>query len=363
MRWPWKISANDKHLVISWSGQTLAYVLACGNAVNGYTVLESAVKRDCAVDLKELASDLKAFNLDGLEVSVMLRPGQYQLLQIESPTVAPDELRAAARYQIRDMLDIPIDEVRLDLIRVGDGQQKGAAQLFVVATPMVVIRNVLDLCKAMRWKASVIDIHEMAQRNLQTALAGRNGNTTQAQPALVWVDEFQAVLTISANGELFNTRRFDFLQGLSAGFWDTDINAAFVESHFGFSGSVGDELGYSKTGIPSKINMDVTNQYIGASTPVDNIWSDNQAQRFLMELKRSFDLWERLWPSMPLGAMWLHAGRSSEELATWLSPKLEQKVQLMDVKLLFSDFNVSVDDEALCLPLLGILLRTENRTF
>ena len=179
----------------------------------------------------------------------------------------------------------------------------------------------------------------------------------------MWIDEFQAVLTISANGELFNTRRFDFLQGLSAGFWDTDINAAFVESHFGFSGSVGDELGYSKTGIPSKINMDVTNQYSGASTPVDNIWSDNQAQRFLMELKRSFDLWERLWPSMPLGAMWLHAGRSSEELATWLSPKLEQKVQLMDVKLLFSDFNVSVDDEALCLPLLGILLRTENRTF
>ena len=147
MRWPWKISANDKHLVISWSGQTLAYVLACGNAVNGYTVLESAVKRDCAVDLRELASDLKAFNLDGLEVSVMLRPGQYQLLQIESPTVAPDELRAAAHYQIRDMLDIPIDEVRLDLMRVGDGQQKGAAQLFVVANPMVVIRNVWTSAK------------------------------------------------------------------------------------------------------------------------------------------------------------------------------------------------------------------------
>ena len=361
MRWLLKRSAYDKHLVISWSGQTLAYVLACENAAKGYTVLQAAVMRNCAADLKEFTGDLKALNLEGLNVSIVLRPGQYQLLQIESPAVAPDELRAAARYQIRDMLDIPIDDVRLDIMRVGDGQHKGAEQLFVVATPTAVISNVLDLCKAMRWKPSVIDIHEMAQRNLQTALIARTGNVTQAQPALLWVDEFNAVLTVTANGELFNTRRFNFLQGLSAGFWDTDVKAPFIKSSFGFSELIDYEPGHSESDIYSRSQNDGENQFITPLTPVDNIWSDSQSQRFLMELRRSFDLWERIWPNMPLGALWLHAGRKSEDLATWLSPKLEQKVQLVKANLLFPDFKVSADDEALCLPLLGILLRTENR--
>jgi len=97
--------------------------------------------------------------------------------------------------------------------------------------------------------------------------------------------------------------------------------------------------------------------------PFENIWNNNQAQRFLTELKRSFDLWERVWPSMPLGAMWLYATTRSEDLVNWLSPELGQKVQPMDVKLLFPDFEVSAADEALCVPLLGILLRTEARSF
>lgn len=365
MRWPWKRSSTDKHLVISWSGQTFAYVLATGNAAKGVTVLESGVRRDCSDDFQEVVNNLKAFNLENLKVSVMLRPSQYQLLQIESPSVAPDELRAAARYQIRDMLDIPIDEVTLDLIRVGDGQKKGAAHLFVVATPTVVIRNVLDLCQAMHWTASVIDIHETAQRNLQTALSAHHGRINQAQAALVWVDEFQTVLTISANGELFYARRFDLSQGLTADFQNAAINAPeqFLEPVPEFSDSINYESEYEESAAYLDSHNTFTPKYIAPPTPLDDVWNENQAERFLTELKRSFDLWDRLWPSMPLGAMWLYAGTRTEDLATWLSPELGQKVQPMDVKFLFPGFEVPAADEALCLPLLGILLRTEGRTF
>ena len=34
---------------------------------------------------------------------------QYQLLQIDTPPVAPEELRAAARFQIREMVNVHID--------------------------------------------------------------------------------------------------------------------------------------------------------------------------------------------------------------------------------------------------------------
>lgn len=365
MRWPWKAIGTNEHLVVSWSGQTLSYVLASGNASKGYAVLRSGVKRDCAVDLKAIVDDLKPFDLEGMEVSIMLRPNQYQLLQIPFPAVAPDELRTAVRYQIRDMLDLPIDDVRLDLIPVGDGQRKNTSQLFVVATPVVVIRNILDLCQAMRWKVSVIDIFEMAQRNLQTAFAFRNNSNSnsniQAQPALVWMDRFQTVLTISANGELFNTRRFDFLLGENTDIWSMEVKNPLAEIALDFPKPVIYTSGYGERDVAPNVIASDASQYSGGSIYSDGFWDDNQAQRFLVELKRSFDLWERVWPEMPLGAMWLKAGAGSEHLTSWLSLKLGKKVQSMDVKLLFPDFEVLPDEQMLCVPLLGLLLRTEGR--
>lgn len=219
IRWLRRRQAPKDHLVVSWSGQTLAYVLARGNVDLGYEVLKSGVERQGEVNLSggldDMVRRLKALSLDGLPVSVMLRPEQYQLLRIRAPAVAPDELRAAARFQILKMLDTHIDDVTIDVMRVGDGRARGAGHLgghlFVVAARRMVIREVLDLCDAMRWNVSVIDIQETAQRNLQTALAiiegqGRRG---RASAALVLLDPLQAVLTICAEGELFYARRFD----------------------------------------------------------------------------------------------------------------------------------------------------------
>jgi len=364
MRWTWKRGGANKHLVISWSGRTLAYVLACGDAVKGYTVLGSGVKRDCANDFRQLVEDLKAFNLEGLEVKVMLRPGQYQLLEIKAPAVAPDELRAAVRFKIRDMLDFPIDEVTLDLMRAGDGQQEGPAQLFAVAARNVVIRDVLDLCHAMRWTVSVIDIHEMAQRNLQTALIARHGGVNQAHAALFWIDQLHTVLTISANGELFYTRRFDFLQGLSEAVPDSGMKAAAQVISPAAKSSVSMNFGrdHQESHFFPASRSRVNTPYISTPMPAGGAWNDNPSQRFLAELKRSFDFWERTWPGMPLASMNLNAGTSSRRLAEWLGPELEQEVQPMDIGWLFPDFEVPAPDEALCLPLLGVLLRTENRT-
>ena len=355
MRWPWKREGAKKHLVLSWSGQTLAYVLACGEGAKGHTVLGSGVKRDCSNDFRQVVKDLQAFDLEGLEVKVLLRPDQYQLLEIKAPAVAPDELRAAVRFKIRDMLDFPIDEVTLDLMRAGDGRHEGPAQLFAVAARNSLIRDVLDLCHAMRWTVLVIDIHEMAQRNLQTALVARHGNLNQAHAALFWVDELHTVLTISANGELFYTRRFNLLQGLSEAAYDSGMNAAALVPGLAVESPV--PMSYEME--PQESRFFPT---ISPPLPADGPWNDSQSQRFLAELRRSFDFWERTWPGMPLAWVWLNAGASSARLARWLGPELEQEVLPMDIKWLFPDFEVPAADEALCLPLLGVLLRTENRT-
>ena len=123
MRWPWQRQGSGEQLVVSWSGQTFAYVLARSRADGAHEVLKFGVERQGGNGMQDLVPQLHGLGLKGFEARVMLRPEQYQLLQIDAPAVAPEELRSAARYQIREMLHAHVDDVTLDVMRVGDGQQ------------------------------------------------------------------------------------------------------------------------------------------------------------------------------------------------------------------------------------------------
>jgi MSHA biogenesis protein MshI len=88
----------------------------------------------------------------------------------------------------------------------------------------------------------------------------------------------------------------------------------------------------------------------------------DQIQRFLVEVQRSLDLWDRSWSSMPLAGLRVFAGARTQELADWLSRDLGQAVQPLDIETQFVGLEaIPVEDKAICLPLLGVLLRTENR--
>lgn len=326
IRWLRKKSSSSDQLVVSWSGQTLAYLLARRSGNQGHEVLRSGVERQAQGQgpgtqdpgLEGMVHGLKQLELAELPVSVMLRPEQYQLLRIRAPAVPTDELRAAARYQIVKMLDAPVDDFVVDVMRVGGGRSRGAGHLaghlFVVAARRTVIAGLEDLCSAMRWTVAVIDIQESAQRNLQSALAVSEGRglSNRANAALVLLDSHHAVLTICADGELFYARRFDLPPDFLAGTWG------------------GGE--------------------------------DDGATRFLLEVQRSLDLWDRMWSSLPLDRIWLYAGDRSDELARWLTGQLGQPVQPMEVAAQFPGFKGrTVADEALCMPLLGLLLRAEER--
>lgn len=363
MRWPWRRRGPGNHLVVSWSGQTLAYVLARSGADGAHEVLKFGVERQGADSMEDFVRRLQGLGLKGLEASCMLRPEQYQLLQIDAPAVAPEELRSAARYQIREMLDAHVDDVTLDVMRVGDGQQKGAGHLFVVAATNSVIRGVLGLGDAMHWKVSVIDVQETAQRNLQSALAGRDGRADRANAALVLVDEHQAVLTISANEELFYTRRLELPEGFLAGSWgqDRDASAGPADSTRSFTPVDEYVPDYSVGGV-SYGNDYTDTRTVHPVSVAGGAGDDDKAQRFLVEVQRSLDVWDRSWSSMPLNGVRVYAGERSEELSKWLGTQLGQTVLPMDVKALFPGFEGgAVGDKALCLPLLGVLMRAETR--
>lgn len=363
MRWPWQRKSSGDQLVVSWSGQTLAYVLARARQDGTFEVLKLGVARQGADGTEAFVHRLQALGLKGFEARIMLRPEQYQLLQIDTPAVPPEELRSAARYQIRDMIHTHIDDVTLDVMRVGDDEQKGKGHLFVVAATSAVVREVLDLGDAMHWDVSVIDIQETAQRNLQNALAARDGRAERANAALVLVNGQKAVLTISANEELFYARSFDLPEDFFETAWEQGRVASVAEAVDAAAFTPVEDYVPGYNGERGAYGHDYAGTQSGdRSAPSGVSGHDASEQRFLVEVQRSLDVWDRTWSSMPLNGLRVYAGERSEELAQWLAAQLGQAVVALDVTAWFpGGEEATADDRALCLPLLGVLLRTESR--
>lgn len=349
MRFPWSRKSSQDQLVVSWSAGTFAYLRARAGSGGAFAIQQMGVERQGADSMDDFVRRLQALELKGLVAHAMLRPEQYQVLQIDTPPVAPEELRAAARFQIREMVNVHIDDITLDVMQVGDGQQKGPDHLFVVAARNEVVREVMALGDALHWRVDVIDIQETAQRNLQSALARNEGRLERADAALLISDERQAVLTISANEELFFTRRLDLPQGF--------LSMSWGEPHDTAAAPLPDAFTPVDEYVPD---------YAGGSTVSGVAPSDqgdtDRMQRFVVEVQRSLDLWDRAWSSMPLGGLRVYAGERTAELASWLSREIGQNILPMELEAQFPGLqSMDITDQMVCLPLLGVLLRTETR--
>lgn len=359
MRWPWQRKSSGELLIVSWADQTLAYLQA-RPVGKGYEITRIGVERQGADSREDLVHRLQALGLKGLRAHIMLRLDQYQFLQIDAPSVPPEELRSAARYQVRELVDSHLDDITLDVMRLGDGQEKGQAHLFVVAAKNAVVRDAMALADALNWDVSVIDVQETAQRNLQSLLAQSEGRLDRATAALVLTDGRQALLTISANEELYYTRRLELPEGFMAMAW-------------GHGEAAGESDGYTPVGeyVPdySVGGVAYGNDYseargARASVAGSAAQADNErAQRLVVEVQRSLDLWERSWTQLPLAGVRVFAGARSQELADWLGREMGQTVGVLDVAPQLKGLPpADTADAAYCLPLAGVLLRTEGRT-
>ena len=335
MHWPWARKASNERLILSWSNQTLAYIHARTLPDGSHRLLKSGVESQGTDSTEEFVERLQALGLNRLNAEVMLRSEQYQFLTVDAPAVPDEELRSAVPYQIKSLLTNNLDDVTLDLMRVGSGQQeKQSGQLFVVAADNLLMRNILALGEAMHWHISLIDVQETAQCNLQTALAEEDGRATAA---LVSSSQNSMILTISAHGQLFYTGQYDLPE------------ESLVMPL---------EPGNQATAEPSNT--------IRPFAPVTEEISDDSAtetklQGFLSKVQRSLDIWNRSWASMPLNGIRVYAGDRSEELSTRFALAFGQTVLPMDVSTLFPEFDEGIESEkALCLPLLGILIRASS---
>ena len=340
MKLPWnkKPARTAGRLAIAIDRDAFSYV-----EVAGRQIVRSG-SEPCGTDSpQQLAKRVRALGLPGAEVITVLGLSDCQLLQIDAPAVPADEMKAAARWQIKDKIDIPVEELTLDVLAVGDQRAQHRRQLFVAAARQTQVLELSAWMEAAGLQPSVFDITELAQRNLQCALAEQQGHGSEASAALM-VHGAQCLLTICANGELFYARRLDWnAQTLG----DMPAPAPVASS------------AQAKThGLMTMELEGVDIVDYGADPDDVSARESDHTPRLAMEVQRSLDAWERSWPELPLQRLWVQAGDRTEALQGLLMRTLSLAVEAFDSNALFS---VPTAVERPALGLLGGLLRNDAR--
>lgn len=139
--------------------------------------------------------------------ATLLGAGDYQLLSVEAPNVPQDELRTAIRWRLKDLLDFPVADATVDVLAIPVDAAAGARaqqSVFAVAARNSVVKARQQLFLDARLELSVIDIPEMAQRNISAMLEPEGRGV-----AMLSFGPDGGLLTVSFRGELYLSRRVD----------------------------------------------------------------------------------------------------------------------------------------------------------
>lgn len=151
----------------------------------------------------------KEQHLGACRFTTLLAPDEYQILMVEAPEVPADEMKMAIRYQIRDSLSSPVDEVMVDAVRIPGGRNAAAhPRIYAVAAANEVIQKHVGLFEDAGLELAVIDIPEMAQRNIAELY-----ETPGQGLVMLTFDDSGGLLTFTCDGELYLSRRLEISAG------------------------------------------------------------------------------------------------------------------------------------------------------
>jgi len=170
--------------------------------------------------------------------TTLLDTSEYSLLLTEAPDVKPDELKTALRWRVKDLIDFHINDATLDAFELPGSDGNKSREMYAIAARNEAIRRRVDLMQVAGINLEVIDIPEMAQRNL-AALLPEDAKGV----AVISFSNRGGLLTVSKQGELYLSRNLDVgldlltQSGGLTGYYDHVVleiqrSLDYYESHF-----------------------------------------------------------------------------------------------------------------------------------
>jgi len=213
-------------------------------------------------------------DLGRYQCSTLLMPGEYQVLLVEAPNVPQAELKTAIRWRIKDLLDYHVNDATVDVLAVpaNPAGSERAQSMYAVTARNDLIQACIGRFESARIPLSVIDIPETSQRNV-AALFERDDRGL----AMLYIGQTEGLLTINFRQELMLARR-----------------------------------------------IDVGMQQI---VPASGAARDEQFQRVLLELQRTFDHFDRQYAYVPVAKLMLAPDPEETGLAEFLASNLDMPVE------------------------------------
>lgn len=142
-------------------------------------------------------------------ISSVLADSEYQLLLVESPDVLPAELKAAVRWRLKDNIDFPVESAVVDVFSIPEqARRTGARMLYAIAAKREAVDEHVASLKSVAPGFDVIDIPEMALRNLAARMP-------EAAEGLIflWLNPRSAQLLVIKQATLYLARTVQFGAG------------------------------------------------------------------------------------------------------------------------------------------------------
>lgn len=244
--------------------------------------------------------------------TTLLNPGEYQILLVDAPNVPAGELKAAIRWKIKDNLNYHIDDATVDVLQIPAHKygSERAQSMYAIAASNVTIQQRIKLFEQAKIALEVIDIPEMALRNIAALFE-------QPDRALVLLafDDNGGLMTFTSGGELFLSRRTEITAGQLQ-----DADEALREQHRG---------------------------------------------RVELELQRSLDYFDRQFNHIPVSRV-LVSAPDNAGLAAFLAAAVDVSVEKLDLSQVMDIGAVPALAEsefvAHALPALGAAMRREEKS-
>ena len=269
-------------------------------------VVDSGETDDAWLDTA--TGDVAAMKLDKSPVSTVLQTAAYQLQLVEMPKVPADELQAAVRWRIKDLIDYPLDEAVVEVFEMPRHANAGSmpTAYAVVARSAAVLKQI-EVMQQADLPMDVIDIPELCMRNIAARLPQDEDGV-----AFLHLAEGCGHLVVTRKGVLHIIRRIDI-------------------GRRGLDEAAGEAL--------------MLQDRIGA---------------IALEVQRSLDYYESHYDCRPITELVLGPGNWPDALPAALTQNLGLSVSRVNLEDLCNmEEELSLEDQGHCLLAVGAALRTD----
>lgn len=161
-------------------------------------------------DRKALSRVATEFKLKRAACTTVLDSGDYKLLLLDAPAVPADELRAAIRWRIKDLVDFNTQDAVIDVFELPGVVPVGSPRsIYATVAQKQVIQQRIDWMEGSGVNLRVIDIPELAQRNIAALLPEDADGVV-----MLSLHNTGGLITVTKSGQLYFSRNID--SGLDA---------------------------------------------------------------------------------------------------------------------------------------------------